>query len=173
GQLVDLVVSRGGAGLTVVVPDLRGQLFSQAEARLGELGLQLREAQPREAAAPVAQLLHQEPGPGTREPVGSAVILGYAPGQPDEGRTPEPAASVPERRQVAQGMLRTQVTIQVAEGPAQEVLVVLIDDRGAREIRRAYHPGGSRVELPLEATGASPLVQVYLDGSMIQELPLR
>jgi len=173
GQLVDLVVSRGGAGLTVVVPDLRGQLFSQAEARLGELGLQLGEAQPREAAAPVGEILHQEPGPGTRVPVGSVVNLVYATGQPDEARTPEPAATVPERPQVSQGMLRTQVTIQVPEGPAQEVLVVLIDDRGAREIHRAYHPGGSRVELPLEATGASPLVQVYLDGSMIQELPLR
>lgn len=173
GHLVDLVVSRGGAGLTVVVPDLRGQLFSQAEARLAELGLQLGEVEAREASAPVGAILEQQPAPGARVPAGSVVNLVYSTGRPEEVSEPELPATVPTVPQVSQGMLRTQVAIQVPEGPAQEVLVVLIDGRGAREVHRAYHPGGSRVEIPLEATGASPLVQVYLDGSMIQELPLR
>lgn len=175
GNLVDLVVSRGGAGVTVILPDFRGQPFSRAEARLAELGLQLGEATPRESSAPVGQILDQRPAPGTRVPQGSVVELVYSTGLPQPGgapAVPEPATVTP-LPQVSAGLLKTDVTIQVPEGPAQEILVVLIDDRGAREVHRAYHPGGSRVEIPLEASGASPLVQVYLDGSMIQELFLR
>ncbi|BAS27445.1 protein kinase domain-containing protein [Limnochorda pilosa] len=171
GALVDLVVSRGGAGATVVLPDFGGMTFSQAEQRLADLGLQLGEATGREGPAPLGEILEQKPGPGARVPQGSVVDLVYSTGSQDVG-PPAPATVTPEA-EVAQGALKTRVTVQVPEGPAQEVLVVLIDDRGAREVHRAYHPGGSRVEVPVEAKGASPLVQVYLDGSMIQELALR
>ena len=70
------------------------------------------------------------------------------------------------------GKWRTaEVTVQVPQGPDQEVVILVIDDFGPSEAFRRVVPGGSVLVEQVHGRGEQARFQVYIDGRMAQDAP--
>lgn len=160
GSAVDITVARGTRPLEkVVVPDVRGLSLSEAMERLEALGLvrgQLH-AEPH-PSAPENQVIDQNPQPGEEVEVGYAYGLAYATRPPAATQNGAPIAPVDSKN------WERRVLIAVPDGPPQEVVVLVYDDWGPRQVMREVRPGGSRFYLPLTLRGDVARIQVWLDG---------
>ena len=54
--------------------------------------------------------------------------------------------------------------MDVQPGPDQEVVILVIDDFGAREVYRETHKGGSRIVRTVQGRGEAARLQVYIGG---------
>ncbi|HEY8497173.1 MAG TPA: Stk1 family PASTA domain-containing Ser/Thr kinase [Limnochordales bacterium] len=64
-----------------------------------------------------------------------------------------------------------RVDIYVPPGPPQEVVILVIDDFGAREVYREALPGGTHVRHFVEGRGDDARLQVYIGGMMEVDQP--
>jgi beta-lactam-binding protein with PASTA domain/tRNA A-37 threonylcarbamoyl transferase component Bud32 len=118
-----------------------------------------------EAAPPQAPVVTVEPQP-VPTPVPSPAVPTPA-GRPSPGATPgAPPAAAP-----SPGLARrTRVQVVVPEGPAaQDVKIVVIDEKGVRTVYQAPHAPGDRIEQFVSTQGYT-IIQVYIDNRLVQEL---
>ncbi|NLY30001.1 MAG: Stk1 family PASTA domain-containing Ser/Thr kinase [Firmicutes bacterium] len=197
GLAVDLMVSRGDLGSpVVVVPDLRGQLLEDAKIRVRRLGLTIGNVwgQSDPSLSPW-EVIAQSPAPGVQVPQDTPIDFIYnswGTGQSAE----EPPADfgdvssgertagedavdgsaeaehVAKDRPVDTGKDRLReasVQVTVPPGPDQEVVVIVIDALGAREVYRGVHPGESSITSHVRGYGDNARIQVYVDNFKISE----
>ena len=58
-------------------------------------------------------------------------------------------------------------------GPDQEVVVIVIDALGAREVYRGVHPGESSITRHVRGYGDNARIQVYVDNFKTRRLAFR
>jgi serine/threonine-protein kinase len=168
GTAVNLVVSKGQeAPLSFALPDFRGQDFELVKAQLRELGLPLGNSWPEYSTIyRQGQVVEQNPSPGTQVQAGWSIDFVYSQGLTSPTPEPQiPADPLEEPRWIHENLWKTQdVTIDVQPGPDQEVVILVIDDFGAREVYRETHKGGSRVVRTVQGRGQDARFQVYIGG---------
>lgn len=189
GTPIHLWISRSAAlvNQTVVVPDFRGRSLDEAAAELEALGLSVgnRWPEPR-PLIPAGMVLDQNPEPGTVVEPGTAVDFVYSQGLPGVGQEapaspPEPVVVEAPEEPVDWGTVlsddaqarrrRARVDIEVPPGRAQEVVILIIDDFGAREVFRQTVPGGTTLHEFVEGRGDAARLQVYIGGVMQMDEP--
>ncbi|WP_324717676.1 Stk1 family PASTA domain-containing Ser/Thr kinase [Carboxydochorda subterranea] len=157
GWSVDVIYSQGppptaqeGGGAAPVLPSAPGASGGAAPQATPS---------PGSASAP-------PPGDGASGPAGpSSPAQGQAPGAAG-GTGPAAATSAPS------GKWRTaEVGIQVPPGKDQEVVILVIDDFGAKEVFRRTVAGGSYLAERVRGRGPSARFQVYIGGAMVEEAP--
>ncbi|HHV94577.1 MAG TPA: Stk1 family PASTA domain-containing Ser/Thr kinase [Firmicutes bacterium] len=196
GLAVDLMVSRTDAGLPmVVVPDLRGQLLEDAKIRVRRLGLTIGNVWGRSdpSLAPW-EVISQSPAPGTQVPQDTPIDFVYNSWSTGQAAEEPPAdfegASRGEERpgedvggEVQTGSAAQErpidttrnrpreaaVQVTVPPGPEQEVVIIVIDALGAREVYRGIHPGESSITRHVRGYGSNARIQVYVDNTKISE----
>lgn len=162
GSAVDIIVARGSQSAPMVrVPDVRGLTLEEAQRRLSALGLiegQLH-GEPHPSAEP-NRVIDQNPPPGEEVEVGYPYGLAYAvpPSSDQDVRIGSPPADVEER------YWQRRILIAVPDGPPQEVVVLVTDDWGPRQVLREVHPGGSRFFHEITIRGERARIQVWMDG---------
>ena len=166
GTAVNLVVSKGQRAIvSFALPDFKGQDFEAVKARLGELGLVLGNSWPENSTVYRAgQIIEQNPSAGTEVQPGWKIDFVYSQGQPKPGPLPETTQELREQPQwTHENLWKTlEVTVNVPNGPDQEVVILVIDDFGAREVYRETHKGGSRVVRTVQGRGEGAQLQVYI-----------
>ncbi len=160
---VDIVVARGSRSEpTVQVPDVRGMALQDAKRVLEELGLiegQLHgEPHP---SAPANQVIDQNPQPGEEVEVGYPYGLAYAV-RPASSTGSSPSAGVSSN--VQEKYWESRVLIVVPDGPPQEIVILVTDDWGPRQVLREVRQGGSRFYQSITVRGDRARVQVWMDG---------
>ncbi|HEY8418794.1 MAG TPA: PASTA domain-containing protein, partial [Limnochordales bacterium] len=139
------------------------------------------EAQPEAAAGQTGGEGPAEGSPATRAggEAGSPARSGAAPSAPaGAGASPSATAGLAEAEDWEQALLaagqkrRTaRVDIYVPPGPPQEVVILVIDDFGAREVHRETLAGGTHVRHFVEGRGDDARLQVYIGGMMEVDEP--
>lgn len=166
GLAVNLVVSKGQEALrTFALPDFRGQDFESVKAQIEELGLPLGNSWPEHSTIyPVGQVVEQNPSPGTEVQAGWAIDFVYSQGQ--AATIPQTPTELREEPQwTHENLWKTQqVTVDVPPGANQEIVILVIDDFGAREVYRETHPAGARVVRTVQGRGQDARLQVYIGG---------
>ncbi|NLA59378.1 MAG: Stk1 family PASTA domain-containing Ser/Thr kinase [Firmicutes bacterium] len=197
GLAVDLMVSRGDVGSpVVVVPDLRGQLLEDAKIRVRRLGLTIGNVwgQSDPSLTPW-EVMAQNPAPGMQVPQDTPVDFvynswgtGQAAEEPpadfgdisrgegtageesvDEDIETGHAAQDAPVDTVKHRPREASVQVTVPPGPDQEVVVIVIDALGAREVYRGIHPGESSITRHVRGYGDNARIQVYVDNFKISE----
>lgn len=168
GIAVNLVVSKGQeAPLTFLLPDFRGQDFELVKAQIKEMGLPLGNSWPEYSTIfGQGQVVEQNPAPGTQVQAGWSIDFVYSQGtQGTAQQSREPSGSGEEPQWTHENLWKTQdVTVDVQPGPDQEIVILVIDDFGAREVYRETHKGGSRVVRTVQGRGQDARLQVYIGG---------
>ncbi len=201
GIAVDLKINRGREALeSVEVPDLRGIALDKAEEELKEIGLDIGSTWPEYSmSVSTGDIIEQNPTPGSEVEAGWPVDFVYSQGSPDEGPPaiagrPDDETDVPgpigiddvdrfddldisdpedetEQWEQDTAWKSAEVTIEVPDGRSQEVVILVIDDFGAREVFRETEPGGSRFSKSIQGRGGGAQVQVYIGGRMFLDAP--
>lgn len=166
GTAVNLVISKGQRAIvSFPLPDFRGQDFDAVKTRLGELGLVLGNSWPENSTVYRAgQVIEQNPSAGTEVQQGWKIDFVYSQGQPQPGPLPQTNQELREEPQwTHENLWKTlEVTVNVPNGPDQEVVILVIDDFGAREVYRETHKGGTRVVRTVQGRGDGAQLQVYI-----------
>lgn len=166
GTAVNLVISKGQRAIvSFPLPDFRGQDFDAVKTRLGELGLVLGNSWPENSTVYRAgQVIEQNPSAGTEVQQGWKIDFVYSQGQPQPGTLPQANQELREEPQwTHENLWKTlEVTVNVPNGPDQEVVILVIDDFGAREVYRETHKGGTRVVRTVQGRGDGAQLQVYI-----------
>lgn len=167
GTAVNLVISKGQeAPRTFALPDFRGQDFNLVRAQISELGLPLGNSWPEYSTIyRPGQVIEQNPSPGTQVQAGWAVDFVYSQGSPSpaQPQTQTPEKPVPEPQWTHENLWKTrEVTIDIQPGADQEVVILVIDDFGAREVYRETHKAGTRVVRTVQGRGQDAKLQVYI-----------
>lgn len=189
GTPIHLWVSRIAAlaDQTVVVPDFRGRSVDDAVAELEALGLLAGNRWPElRPLVPAGLVLDQNPEPGAVVQAGTAVDFVYSQGLPGATvgtgqQAPAPLTGIGPQPEVDWGAVltddaesqrrRARVDIDVPAGRPQEVVILIIDDFGAREVFRQSVPGGTTVREFVDARGDQARLQVYIGGVMYMDEP--
>lgn len=166
GTAVNLVINRVELETThVTLPDFRGLDFETVKGQLLELGLVLGNSWPEFSTIYAeGKVVEQNPRPGTEVEAGSRVDFVYSQG---EAKPVEPEHIVEEPQEevewLHENLWKTQeVTINVPPGAEQEVVILVIDDFGAREVYREKHKGGDRIVRTVQGRGEGAKLQVYI-----------
>lgn len=166
GTAVNLVISKGQRAIvSFPLPDFKGQDFENVKSRLTELGLILGNSWPENSTVYKAgQVIEQNPGAGTEVQQGWKIDFVYSQGQ--SRPTPQPQVGQELREEpewTHENLWKTlEVTVNVPNGPEQEVVILVIDDFGAREVYRETHKGGTRVVRTVQGRGDDAQLQVYI-----------
>ena len=88
-----------------------------------------------------------------------------AAGPAESGDWEQALLSLDQKRRTA------RIDIYVPPGPPQEVVILVIDDFGAREVHRETLPGGTHVRHFVEGRGDDARLQVYIGGMMEVDEP--
>lgn len=164
GTSVDLGVSKGQEAMDFVqLPDFRGQSLAYARDRLYTLGLKEGNFWPEYSTVYAeGQIVEQNPPPGTEVEAGWPIDFVYSQGLP-KGTVTVPAEEEEVERWTEQSQWQSvEVTVNVPNGPPQEVVILVIDDFGAREVYRETLEGGSRVVRTVQGRGEGAKLQVYI-----------
>lgn len=179
GIPVNLVISKGREAIrSFLLPDFRGQEYSQVvQERLTELGLILGNSWPEYSTVyREGQVIEQNPSPGTEVQAGWKIDFVYSQGQArptpqspnqeqGQSQTQQPTLPSETPQWTHENLWKTlEVTIDIPNGPNQEVVILVIDDFGAREIYREVHKGGTRVVRTVQGRGKDAKLQVYMGG---------
>ena len=168
GTAVNLVISKGQESLQFfALPDFRGQNFELVKAQIAELGLPLGNSWPEYSTIyRPGEVVEQNPAPGTQVQPGYSIDFVYSQGTASQ--TPEPHTPADPREEpqwTHENLWKTvEVTIDVQPGADQEVVILVIDDFGAREVYRDTHKGGSRIVRTVQGRGQDAKIQVYIGG---------
>lgn len=141
GERVDFVVSQGRPG--AVQPDQETPLPGETGEELGEV--------PRQ----------EETVPGE---VGA------------EGSEPDRDVQRGDEREESSQTLgqssdwkQADVRINIPPGPEQEVVLIVVDSLGAREVYRGTHKGGSVINRRVVGKGDNAVIQVYIDNLLVAQ----
>lgn len=185
GKPVDLWVARAQVeGPRVALPDFRGLTLEEMRAELARLGLHEGQVWPEPTdRVPPGRIIDQNPPPGQEADMGTAVAFVYSVSlreqTGDDGaagtqsqHTPAGPARTEPAAAAQEPVLRRYVdaSVYVPEGVAQEVVIIVIDDFGAREVFRDTLEGGTRLVRPVEVRGSGARVQVYMGGAMVRDV---
>jgi serine/threonine-protein kinase len=158
---VDLLLSRGPAERSYIMPDLIGKKLDFAKKVIDEIGLEMGRISQEAYEGPRDVILNQNPKPGTiikKENLVSLVISTELPEVAfDFDGTPVNPT--------------TQVSLEyiVPEGPpAQEIRVIVNNDQGVLELFKQVLAPGMRIQVPVPIIGET-LVGIYIDGTLIQQ----
>lgn len=165
GTAVSLVLSK--AAEPFVLPDFRGQDFELVKQQLSSLGLPLGNSWPEYSTIyPAGRVIEQNPAPGSLVEQGWPIDFVYSQGAPvPPAEEPEVEKTPEETQWIQENLWSTkEVTIDVPPGPSQEIVILVIDDFGAREVYRETHKGGTRVVRTIQGRGKDARFQVYLGG---------
>jgi beta-lactam-binding protein with PASTA domain len=171
GTAVNLTVSKGQQ--TIVLPDLVGRSLDDARAALQDLGVTLRSVDrtPRDDAPP-GQVVAMTPPAGTQIQHGDAVSVTIAVRQGGlDSPPPQPiVTSTPPAPQSASDRRRAEIKLVVPAGPPrQTVKIVVIDQQGVHIAYQGMHSPGENLDRQVTGQGYT-IVQVYIDGRLIQEI---
>ncbi|NLK07389.1 MAG: Stk1 family PASTA domain-containing Ser/Thr kinase [Firmicutes bacterium] len=185
GLAVDLMVSQDNMDRPLVIlPDLRGESLEEAKARVRRLGLGIGNVWGEvHRLLPAWEVTAQRPGPGTKVPQGSAVDFVYnswGTGQPAESPPEDIFEEMVEDETVvdvyedepvdgSQDMREAGVQITIPPGPEQEVVIIVIDKLGAREVYRGKHAGDTTITRHVRGYGKDARIQVYIDNFKASE----
>lgn len=185
GLAVDLMVSQEDTGRPLVVlPDLRGESLEDAKARVRRLGLTIGNIWGEvHRSLPAWEVTAQNPAPGTKVPQHSAVDFVYnswGTGQPAEkppagifdDQADDGSRAITDEDEVVgttNDMKEASVQITIPPGPEQEVVVVVIDALGAREVYRGKHAGETTITRHVRGYGKDAKIQVYIDNFKVSE----
>ena len=165
GTAVSLVLSK--AAEPFALPDFRGQDFDLVKQQLASLGLPLGNSWPEFSTIyPAGRVIEQNPAPGSMVEEGWPIDFVYSQGPPvAPAEEPETVETPEETQWIHENLWSTkEVTIDVPPGPSQEIVILVIDDFGAREVYRETHRGGTRVVRTIQGRGKDARFQVYLGG---------
>lgn len=165
GTAVSLVLSK--AAEPFALPDFRGQDFELVKQQLSSLGLPLGNSWPEYSTIyPAGRVIEQNPAPGSLVEQGWPIDFVYSQGAPvPPAEEPEVEKTPEETQWIQENLWSTkEVTIDVPPGPSQEIVILVIDDFGAREVYRETHKGGTRVVRTIQGRGKDARFQVYLGG---------
>lgn len=165
GTAVSLVLSKAAQPFTL--PDFRGQDFEAVKEQLASLGLPLGNTWPEYSTIyPAGRIIEQNPAPGSRVEQGWPIDFVYSQGVPEVPAEEPRVEETPEEVQwIHENLWSTkEITIDVPPGPRQEIVILVIDDFGAREVYRETHQGGTRVVRTIQGRGKDARFQVYLGG---------
>lgn len=191
GIPVNLRINRGREALGMVaVPDVRGETMGVAQAILEEAGLAVGGTWPEfSTSVEAGRIIEQNPGPGQEVEAGWTVDFVFSQGlpsdttaqawqQPDPDPEEEPVLQDPpaadtDQWETATSWKTVDVTIDVPEGRSQEVVILVIDDFGAREVYREVEAGGSRFSQSVQGRGDQAQIQIYIGGRMFLDSSFR
>ncbi len=191
GIPVNLRINRGREALGMVaVPDVRGETMGVAQAILEEAGLAVGGTWPEfSTSVEAGRIIEQNPGPGQEVEAGWTVDFVFSQGlpsdttaqawqQPDPDPEEEPVIQDPpaadtDQWETATSWKTVDVTIDVPEGRSQEVVILVIDDFGAREVYREVEAGGSRFSQSVQGRGDQAQIQIYIGGRMFLDSSFR
>jgi len=164
GTPVNLVISQGEDTTTIILPDFRGQDLQLARQQLKDLGLKEGNIIPEySTTVPRNLVVEQNPPAGTEVQAGWTVDLVYSQGLPGSGDADNEGV----RRWTTDGdWHRNEVRIDVPEGRNQEVVILVVDDFGAREVYRETHQGGTSFTYTVTGRGNQARIQVYIGGRL-------
>lgn len=174
GTRVDLVVSKAQEEpILVRLPDFRRQELEDVKEQLAQLGLNLGNTWPEYSTTiPRNQVIEQNPSPYSEVELGWTVDLVYSLGMP--GGTASSPQDDGISRWSTDGVWRENIVrVDIPEGRAQEVVILVVDDFGAREVYREIHPGGSSFSQIVQGRGSQARIQVYIGGSIFKDEPFR
>lgn len=161
GKPIDIVVALSeDRHRTVRMPTVRGMQLQEAMNLLNRLGFTegLLHGEPHPTAKE-NEVIDQNPQVGEEVEVGYPYSLAYAVA-PDPQNLMESAPEVsPEEKHWENTLL-----INVPDGPAQEVVIVVVDDWGPRQVLREVRKGGSRFYHTMRLRGDLARIQVWFDG---------
>lgn len=148
------------------VPDLEGVSESDAYKIAVENGFTIGKVTRRyHDTAPIGTVVSQSPGPGEMQRIGSSISLVVSTGpKPTEEPTLEPGAPAGEQR-------KFDVAVEVpreADG-AQEVRIVVEDDRGEITAYQSYHQPGDKFTAPITTYGPSVRIRVYVGDELASD----
>lgn len=166
GTAVDLTISQGAeVAATFILPDFRGQDLQDVRKQLSELGLLEGNVIPEyNTIIPKNQVIEQNPPARTEVEVGWKIDLVYSQGLP--GQTTQ-SKTEGVQRWTTDGIWRENaVRIDIPEGPNQEVVIVVDDDFGSRDVYRQTHSGGSSFTYTVQGRGDQAKILVYIGGRL-------
>ena len=170
GTAVSLVLSK--AAQPFALPDFRGQDFEQVKQELSNLGLPLGNSWPEFSTVyPAGRVIEQNPAPGSMVEEGWPIDFVYSRGAPEVPVEEPHVEETPEEAEWIQENLWSikEVIIDVPQGPSQEIVILVIDDFGAREVYRETHRGGDRVVRTSQGRGKDARFQVYIGGRQFMD----
>lgn len=154
--LINVVVSAGSPPESVsLMPDFLRKSLSEAQSWAAKYSVELKLVKDSNSLFPYGTVLEQEPAPDAVLPETARVTLtisGRAGGR-------EESSSAGFVYKVPQGSSESLVRI------------VLVDQRGERELFNGLRAPGSRVELPLPVSGRGR-VKIFLNGILVEERDL-
>lgn len=188
GTAINLWISRRAATADelVTVPDFRGHDIDEAVDELERLGLFVGNRWPElRPLVPAGRVLDQNPQPGTVVEPGTTVDFVYSQELPG-AVTETPVVDVDEPATITQPATdvdwetllsdeaearrrRARIDIEVPPGRGQEVVILIIDDFGAREVYRQTVAGGTTLHEFVEGRGDRARLQVYVGGVMYMD----
>lgn len=180
GTAVDLVISKGQkVAVPFTLPDFRGEDFELIEEKLANLGLQLGNSWPEYSTIySKGQVVEQNPAPGTEVQEGWKIDFVYSQGIAQPTLPPEQMrgekVEKPKEEESSEWTHEDlwkylEVTIDIPSGPPQEIVILVIDDFGAREVYRESHFGGSRITRTVQGRGKDARLFVYIGGRQFLE----
>jgi serine/threonine-protein kinase len=156
GRRVRITLSSGETWTKT--PDLRDMSLARAKERLAAAQLRLgRQRRAYHSKSPVDYVIGQDPSPGAKVQLGSAVNVVVS-----RGPAPEETPSTSDHTAV--------IEFRVPEGgEPQEVRIVVEDAQGEREVYREEVPAGRLVRRRVQGSGDTVRVRVYVGGSLLEE----
>jgi eukaryotic-like serine/threonine-protein kinase len=159
GRSVSLLVSAGPRPHQWLMPDLRGMNWTEGARVLKALDLEPDSITPRlDESAASNTVLTQNPLPGELVSAGGGVSLTVSRRQGDPSSGPDRLVTVQYR--VPSGDLQVRVRL------------VVVDERGRREILNAMQRPDTEVRLRATLHGAPATLQIYLNGTLSEERKL-
>ncbi len=167
GIAIDLIVSQGAdVATTLILPDFRGSDLNEVLNQLTQLGLEQGSLIPEyNTIIPKDQIVEQNPPARTEVEVGWKIDLVYSQGLP--GQLDSSPENDTVQRWTSDGIWRENILrIEIPEGPSQEVVIVVDDDFGSRDVYRQAHSGGSSFTYNVKGRGEQPRILVYIGGRL-------
>jgi beta-lactam-binding protein with PASTA domain/predicted Ser/Thr protein kinase len=179
GRALNLVISKGPP--VVEMPPLVGRPLQEARRLLEELGITVREVRTMATAdIDPGIVVEQSPEAGARiRPQDRVTVtVTIRPGEEQtppptpivtaQPQQPAPAPPTDERATRDEKVTRVELVVPAGEG-AQEVKIVVIDERGVRTVFQKPLAPGSRLSEMIRTRGYT-IIQVYIANRLIQEI---
>lgn len=168
GIPVNLMVSKGREPVAMInLPDFRGLPLDAVRQELNRINLKLGNAWPEYSTVYRAQqVIEQNPAPNTQVELGSLVDVVYSQGLPAAPPTSQEDSDELRRWTAESQWESAEIRIEVPSNQSQEVVILVIDDFGAREVFREVRPGGSTITRTVQGRGEGAKIQVYIGGQM-------
>ncbi len=158
GNMINLVVSLGPAGEAEVplMVNLIGQNIRSARKILRDANLPLGEIKETvNESVPEGTILRQEPDPGEIIDVNTIVNL-----------------TVAKKTEVHRVIREATVYYEVSQGVLdKDVLIVIIDGQGEREVYHKMHSPGTKISLPIQVLGKAK-ARIFVNSILVREIEL-